>query len=186
MKNWLYPKLKVEWLPAMVQCAGAGALIAGTYGIVHDQITYSISAEYFTKLKFQQFHYANFGFPVRVFVAEVGFLATWWVGLIAGWFLARIAVPEFSRAAAIRLVLRGFVMMLAFAAIGFALGYAYGLVRINTADLSGWQVVAEDRGVADLQAFVRVAYIHNAGYIGGLAGLVTAGWKIRRSSKVHR
>ena len=56
--------------------AVTGALIAGAYGILHDQITYTISPEYFTKLKFEQFHYANFGLPRRVFVGEVGFLAT--------------------------------------------------------------------------------------------------------------
>jgi hypothetical protein len=31
------------------------ALLAGVYGIVHDQLTYSISHEYFTKFKYVQF-----------------------------------------------------------------------------------------------------------------------------------
>jgi hypothetical protein len=56
---------------------GVGSLLAGFYGILHDQVTYSISNEYFTRLKFPQFHYANFGLSHRVFVAEIGFLATW-------------------------------------------------------------------------------------------------------------
>jgi hypothetical protein len=30
-------------------------IIAGLYGIIHDQITYSISPEYFTKFKYRQF-----------------------------------------------------------------------------------------------------------------------------------
>jgi len=30
---------------------------------------------------------------VRIFVSEVGFVATWWVGLFSGWLLAGIAVP---------------------------------------------------------------------------------------------
>jgi hypothetical protein len=64
-----------------------GAVIAGLYGAVHDQISYSISPEYFTKMKFEQFSYADFGFPPRVCASEVGFLATWWVGLFAGWYV---------------------------------------------------------------------------------------------------
>jgi hypothetical protein len=44
----------------MFGLAVMGALIAGAYGILHDQISYTISPEYFTKLKFEQFHYANF------------------------------------------------------------------------------------------------------------------------------
>jgi len=86
MKSLLYPKLRLDLLRRMLGYAVLGALIAGCYGVLHDQITYSISAEYFTRLKFLQFHYADFRFPARVFVAEIGFLATWWVGLIAGWF----------------------------------------------------------------------------------------------------
>ena len=50
----------------MLGYAVVGALIAGVYGVFHDQITYSISPEYFTRLKFLQFHYADFGFPARV------------------------------------------------------------------------------------------------------------------------
>ena len=75
--NVLYPNLRWRWLPAMLGYALLGSLVAGVYGIIHDQVTYSISTEYFTRLKFSQFHYANFGFRPRVFVGEIGFLATW-------------------------------------------------------------------------------------------------------------
>ena len=36
-----------------------GAILAGLYGILHDQITFRISKEYFTRNKFDQFHYAR-------------------------------------------------------------------------------------------------------------------------------
>ncbi|MGB0763409.1 MAG: hypothetical protein ACPGO0_05625, partial [Acidimicrobiales bacterium] len=74
----------------LVVCV-AGALIAGLYGIIHDQITYTISPEYFTKLKFYQFEYVDFGLPNRAFVLFIGFLATWWVGFISAWIITRIA-----------------------------------------------------------------------------------------------
>ena len=73
----------------MARMALLGAAIAGPYGALHDQISYIISPEYFTKMKFRQFSYADFGWPDRVFAAEVGFLATSWVGLFGGWFVAR-------------------------------------------------------------------------------------------------
>ena len=38
-----------------------GAVLAGCYGALHDQISYTISPEYFTKVKFEQFRYADFG-----------------------------------------------------------------------------------------------------------------------------
>ena len=54
--NILYPKLRPSLLLPMLGYAVMGALIAGLYGVVHDQITYSMSPEYFTRLKFFQFH----------------------------------------------------------------------------------------------------------------------------------
>ena len=38
----------------------ASILIAGIYGILHDQITYTISYEYFTLFKFEQFSNAYY------------------------------------------------------------------------------------------------------------------------------
>ena len=82
--NIFYPKIQLRHLPRMLGIAFLGAIVGGVYGILHDQITYSISQEYFTKLKFDQFRYADFGFPARVFVSEVGFLAACWAGSSAG------------------------------------------------------------------------------------------------------
>ena len=125
MRNILIPKFPLSLVPAMLRYAGQGALVAGLYGVLHDEITYSISPEYFTRPKFLQFHYADFGLPPRVFVAEIGFLATCWVGFIAGWFLARVAVPSFPPAMAHLHCCRGFAIILgcAFAAsmAGFGL-----------------------------------------------------------------
>jgi ABC-type antimicrobial peptide transport system permease subunit len=64
-------------------------LIGGIYGILHDQFTYTISPEYYTKFKFYQFGLAYTGneaiFPnPRVQVCIVGFRATWWMGLPIG------------------------------------------------------------------------------------------------------
>ena len=52
MKTYLVPRIPREDLPAMLRIALVGGVVAGAYGILHDQITYSISPEYFTKLKF--------------------------------------------------------------------------------------------------------------------------------------
>lgn len=168
----LYPKLRAAWLPAMLGYALLGALIAGLYGVIHDQLTYSISPEYFTRLKFAQFHYADFGLPPRIFVVEIGFLATWWVGFIAGWFLARVSVPAFPPAEARRHCFRTFACMLACAFAASLMGFGLGLLRGPKADYSAWQGFATTHGVLDLPAFVRVAYIHNASYLGGLIGWI--------------
>jgi hypothetical protein len=174
MKALLYPKLRLDLLPAMFGYALLGALTAGFYGVLHDQITYSISPEYFTRLKFLQFHYADFGLPPRCLVAEIGFLATWWVGLIAGWFLARMVMPRCPSDKARANIFRGFGIVLSFGFAGALLAFLYGLLRGPDADYSNWHEFVAARGVVDLPNFVRVAYIHNASYLGGLLGLITA------------
>lgn len=163
----------------MLGIALFGALISGIYGILHDQITYSISPEYFTKLKFGQFDYADFGFPVRVLVGEIGFLATWWVGLIAGWFLARIAVPAWPGTNAWRRCLRGFGVMIGTALTAGIVGYLMGAFHPKDYSLFLTEL-CEERGIVDVPAFVQVGMIHNASYLGGLVGLIAAiVWLIR-------
>jgi hypothetical protein len=61
--NVLYPKIPFAALPAMLAYAADGAVLAGLYGIAHDQVTYSISPEYFTPLKFAQLRSGHFGPP---------------------------------------------------------------------------------------------------------------------------
>ena len=176
--NILYPKIRLALLPTMLGYAALGGLLAGVYGVLHDQLTYSISHEYFTRLKFSQFHYLNFGLPPRVFVAEIGFMATSWVGFFAAWFIARITVPALPRATAFRLSLRGFAIVFAVAFAASIVGYLFGVW--HSVDYSGWQDLAVPLQLDDLPSFVRVAYIHNASYLGGLIGLVAAIIYVRR------
>jgi hypothetical protein len=121
--------------------------------------------------------------PPRCFVAEIGFLATWWVGFIAAWFLARVAVPGAAPAEARSRCLRGFAVILVCAFAASLVGFGLGLSLDSSADFSGWQAFASQRGITDLRGFVRVAYIHNASYLGGLIGLVIALVDLHRLKK---
>ena len=47
--RYLIPVFPIRDLPIMLRFTLIGALIAGTYGVLHDQITYSIGPEYFTQ-----------------------------------------------------------------------------------------------------------------------------------------
>ena len=182
MRNIFYPKFCLALVPRMLACAGVGAAIAAVYGIAHDQFTYSISQEYFTNLKFAQFHYADFGFPRRVYVAEIGVLATWWVGFFAGWFIARIAVPRVKPNRMRRLCAVAFSIVFTVAIMGTVFGYVFGLV--HKPDIADWEAIGFQLHITDLPSFVRVAYIHYASCAGGFIGLVAALVHVRRSSAV--
>ncbi len=183
MLKYLLPRIALADLPPMFGVALVGAVFAGLYGILHDQITYSISPEYFTKLKFEQFHYADLGLGERVFVAAIGFLATWWVGFIIAWFLARRLIPNQPRSHAYRQIGAGFACVFASGVLAAAIGFAYGLWRGPQADYSSWSWAIQEFEITDTWSFVRVAYIHNASYLGGLAGLMIALVAVRPSRK---
>ena len=61
MLRFILPRIALRDLGPMTALAVCGALVSGTYGILHDQITYRISEEYFSKLKFDQFRWADIG-----------------------------------------------------------------------------------------------------------------------------
>lgn len=179
--KWLAPKLPWRLVPRMLGMAGVGALISGVYGICHDQLTYTLSPEYFTRFKSEQFRYADFGFPERIFVAEIGFLATWWVGFFVGWFLAGIAVPAWPAKVAWKKVELGFafVGMLSLAAgvVGYFVSPAKDEIR------NYWVEMCGELGVVDITAFTTVGYIHTAGYLGGLIGVVMVAIALMRQER---
>lgn len=182
--NLLYPTLPAAHWKSMALTALAGSLLAGFYGAAHDQLSYTLSPEYFTKLKAPQFWYADFGWPPRVFAAEVGFLAGWGVGLIAGWFLARLGLArlpdELRRAATIR----AFAIVASVTLLGGGAGLLLGYWRMQSplAAWDEWQTLLQ---LDDLRGFVLVAYLHAGSYAGALLGLLAALWHVRRQSCPH-
>jgi hypothetical protein len=179
MNVW-YPEIPLRRLPALAAITAMGALFAGLYGALHDQISYSISDEYFTKLKFYQFAYANFGWPPRLFAAEVGFLATWWVGLIGGWLLARLGLATLWMNGKPACILRAFALAAAIAVTFGALGVLIAALRIWLEGLGSWEEWQTALRLRDPQGFVMVAYLHVASYLGGLLGLIGAALYVRK------
>lgn len=175
MIRW-FPNIPSRQLPALIRITLLSALFAGAYGAVHDQISYKISPEYFTRMKFHQFAWADFGGSPRVFAATIGFLSTWWVGLIGGWVLGRLGLAVASwRHTAKALAIAGGV-----AALTGEIGVLIGIFVAEN-DLESWNAWRVELKIKDLYAFVIVAYLHWASYAGGLLGLICAGIYVMRN-----
>ncbi|PHN04307.1 hypothetical protein [Flavilitoribacter nigricans] len=158
--------------------------IGGLYGVLHDQITFTISPEYYTKFKFYQFGFVTAGDEwvpdhIRLYVSLVGFLATWWVGLIIGVVLALTGLFQENAKRMFRITLRAIVLTLLIAIVAGILGYLYSISAHDAETIASWLPANID----DKQAFYSVGSIHNFSYLGGLIGLVIAGvwsfWKSR-------
>ena len=186
MLKKIIPTIPLAELPSLVGFTALGAIIAGCYGILHDQITFTIGPEYFHNFKFQQFAHADLGLGDRVFAGCVGFLATWWVGLIVGWILARRCLSSQPRNLARKQICLGFAVVFLTGLLFGVMGYAYGTWRGPNADYSDWQSVLSSYHVTDPYSFMRVAYIHNASYLGGAVGLIVSYFVIRPSEASSR
>jgi hypothetical protein len=173
--NIIYPRIAWKRLPAMLAITLLGAALAGVYGALHDQLSYSISPEYFTKMKFQQFWYADFGWPQRVYASEVGFLASWWVGAIGAWLLARLGLDGFPPAVRRRYVANAFAIVFGMAVIIGGAGLLLGTIVAHQTDLRDWKEFKDAFDLQDLPGFVIVAYLHAASYRGALVGVIAAG-----------
>jgi hypothetical protein len=171
MSIW-YPAIGRRELPALVGITVFGAVLAGAYGALHDQVSYTISPEYFTKMKFRQFAWADFGLPERVFVAEIGFLASWWAGLIAGWLLARLGLAQLWLAGERRRAATAVAILLLVVALSGAAGAGVGAAVAYGGPLDDWR--GWGAYIDDLPAFVVVAHLHWGSYAGALVGTLAA------------
>ena len=72
--------LKVALSPLLlVTCCVA----AGLYGALHNQISYTVSPDYFHAFKFHQFGISS-ELRGRIGASIVGWYASWWMGLLIG------------------------------------------------------------------------------------------------------
>src|SRR5258708_33960999 len=148
-------------------------VIAAIYGIGHDQVTYSISPEYYTKFEFIQFGLAN---PLaahhmtqpRSAVVMVGVLATWWTGLIIGMILGVTTLIFKDADTMFRSALQALVLVFLVVMITGVIGGMYGHYVQAKKGVDWWlPEQLKDRG-----AFITVGSIHWFSYLGGAIGIV--------------
>jgi hypothetical protein len=147
-------------------------IIGGVYGALHDQLSYTISPEYFTRFKFIQFELSDAREEVllphpRWGAAIVGFLATWWMGVPLGLILGLVGLRQDNWRKMWRVSLRAIVITLLVAFFTGIAGLAFGKIYLAEKGVSWW---LPDQ-LADTKNFIAVGSLHNFGYLGGVLGL---------------
>lgn len=146
-------------------------LIAGLYGALHDQLSFTVAPEYFTRFKYDQFGFDPTWFGGhRPTVAVIGFLATWWVGAIAALFIAPLGLMFKDAQVMRREITKAVILMFAVALAGGLLGLAIGWWALTDAPI-GWYLPEQ---LEDPHAFLAVGSMHNFSYAGGTIGLCAA------------
>lgn len=149
-------------------------IVAGLYGMAHDQISYTVSSEYFTKFKFHQFGLVDTPLPDRVRAAIVGFLATWWMGVPVGLFVGLAGFIHRGAGRMFRVSLWSMLVAVVFTLLFGLCGLLYGYVQtahIDLADYRGWYI---PDGVIHLRRYLCVGYMHNSSYLGGTLAILVA------------
>ena len=146
-------------LPVMV---GFACVLAGVYGIVHNQISFTIGPDYFYALKFPQFRIPEL-LQSRVGAAYVGWQASWWMGLVIGIPIAVMSLGIPSAAQARRVFLRAAFLVV-------AITLALGLVSL--AFNPPMDHIPVPAAAKDPIGYGRAAMLHDTSYMAGLIGLV--------------
>ena len=159
-------------------------IISGIYGVLHDQITYTISPEYFTNFKFIQFEISDYlRNSERLATSLIGFMATWWVGIPIGIILGFQGIKSLDSNYFLKIKTKAlgitFFTTVIFGFIGFIFWkifrYKYQDWPMNIGGrISNPELAEAFLQIKDIESFLAVGFIHNFSYIGGAIGLLIA------------
>ena len=135
---------------------------AGLFGVVHNQVSYTVAPEYFTKFKFRRFGLTDAPLPERVRASMVGFLASWWMGIPIGLLVDAVGFIHRGHRRMLRVSLWALLVAVGFTLLFGLGGLLYGYLQtahINVAEYRGWFIPAD---VTDLRRFLCAGYMHNS------------------------
>jgi hypothetical protein len=164
---------------------GLGILAAVLYGILNDQITVTLSPEYFSVYKQRQFAFVLeqtglLGAPTRVQALLVGTLATWWFGLFLGIVLSICSMvgrrPPLTTRDYVCAILGIMLCTLGISILFGSIAYiAEPSLKPNPDD---WPFL---EGIHEVRRAFAVGGWHDGAYLGGFLGTILAGlWAQRR------
>lgn len=155
-------------------------LLAGLYGALHNQVSYTVSPAYFHAIKFEQFDIPA-GLRNRLGAACVGFLASWWMGAIVGGVVILAGLVVLRGEGFVRGVLRAFGVVVGTAVLAGLAALAFGWAAIPAGPESSANLFTKGWRVEDHGALYRAMVLHTASYwggaVGGVAGCVYIVWR---------
>lgn len=164
---------------------GIGVVAATLYGILNDQITVTLSPEYFSVFKRAQFAFIleKDGWqnaPTRVQSILVGTLATWWFGLLLGGVLSLFGMagrcPALPNRDYVYAVVGIMAFSLALSMVCGLVGYLIEPVVKPTPD--DWPFLW---GIQAVRPAFAIGFWHDGAYLGGgLGTLIACFWTRRR------
>jgi hypothetical protein len=143
--------------------------MAGIFGILLDQLTYTVSPEYFTQYKFPLYNINPYEFGGdRMTAVVIGFRATWWMGFLIGTGIGCTGfIYENRRQRRWNVFIAILIVFCTTVLMGLT-GFFYGeVVEVN--DMIDRTLI---RNLANPVDFIVVGSIHQHSYVGAFLGML--------------
>ena len=154
------------------------ALIGGLYGALYDQLTFTISPEFFTKFRFGRFD-LDPDMDERMAAAVIGFLNTWKAGMVLGGILALASWVNSDSKLMFKYTMQAFGITLLIAFVTAMIGWSIG-------PLDQQPNPDAELGIIDMNAFKTVINMNNFSYAGGVIGMFVGIFHQLYSHKRHK
>ncbi len=142
------------------------------YGAVYEQLTYTISNEFFTKMRFLKFGIEG-DINERWEVAKIGIYYTWKVGLVIGILLSLVGLLHSSNKKMFFVTLQSFAIVVATSMAFLLIALVFSKPTIET---------AIEINVVNKAAFNKVLSMNNYTYVGGVIGMfIGIGWQVMKT-----
>jgi len=158
-------------LAVLVGLILAAPVLAGAYGAIHNQVSYTVAPEYFTRFKFAQFH-INPVLSDRLGAALVGWWASWWMGVPIGMILAPVGLFHRTPRRMLAESLRAYGVVVAVTLVVGLSALLVVSVAFEDRELVASYGRMAPEGVVHRAAFVRAGIMHDFAYLGGAVGLL--------------
>ena len=104
----------------------------------------------------------------RIEVSAVGFMATWWMGLLIGLILGLVGLIHNDVKQMFRATMKAIILTVLITFATGLIGLAYGKIYLADAGVNWWL----PDNLIDTRNFIAVGSMHNFSYLGGLIGLI--------------
>jgi MFS family permease len=156
-------------------------ILAAGCGILHDELVFYISPEYYTRYKFPQMGYSiSLTDEDWKNVALIGFSASWWVGLVCGLLIGAMSYIYTNYENMRTAIFVAVTIVFTVALFSSLLGYFYGLFYLQYRNVS-WSV-PED--LMDRNGYIIAGSMHRFIYPGTAAGLAIAVYYMFRNKSI--
>ena len=143
-------------------------LVAGLYGVIHNQVSYTVSLDYFHQYKFIQFNIAS-SFQNRIGASIVGWHASWWMGIVIGIIIIPVGLIIPTPKKYLITVSKSFSIVAFTSFITGISALVYAFLTINNDNVQ--EIIIYNNTISDPTSFMRAGTMHNFSYIGGLLGI---------------